>query len=94
MMRACLHCAWAGLPVRDVCPRCKGTEWTGADRMQGEVVETTRVFRAFGETFEPARPLALVLLAGGGYVIARVGEDVLAGEAVVVDQQMQARSVE
>ncbi len=69
-------------------------EWTAADRLRGVIVEVTRVHRAFGESFEPPRPLALVLLADGGQVVVRAGEAMVVGESVEVDQFMLAHSVE
>jgi uncharacterized OB-fold protein len=69
-------------------------EWTGAGRLRGVIVEVTRVHRAFGESFEPPRPLALVLLSQGGHVVVRADAAMVVGETVEVDQLMQVHSVE
>lgn len=94
MIRACTQCSWAGLPIRDVCPRCRGLKWSPVSNPRGAIVQITRVHRAFGETFTPARLLALVRLDGGGFVVAGASEHMTPGDAVTVDKSMRAESVE
>lgn len=94
MMRACAQCSWAGLPIRDVCPRCRGMQWSPVNNPRGAIVQITRVHRAFGETFTPARLMALVRLDSGGFVVARASEGMVPGGVVTIDQSMQAASVE
>lgn len=82
-MRACDGCHWAGLPVREVCPRCNGTMWHEVAQLFGSVHAVTQVHRALGKVFDPPQQLALVELECGGWLVGR--GDVTVGARVAVD---------
>ena len=87
-MRTCTLCQWAGLPRRDVCPRCLGMTWTETDAVTGVVRAVTHVHRAFGAELSPAHILVLVELDSGGWIVGtgdvREGTAVSLGEDRVV----------
>lgn len=87
-MRGCESCHWAGLPNRDVCPRCHGRRWREVDSRDGEITACTSVARAFGVDMEPARYYAIVTLKDGGTVVTHNPDQLAVGTPVTVEPSM------
>lgn len=85
----CDSCGAGFFPLRLLCPRCGGSEWTPRLVAGGTVRETTIVRRSVGG---PAGEvwLATVRLDTGQHVVARLDRPVAEGERVDLRQLQEA----
>ncbi len=91
-LRSCSTCHWAGLPRRQVCPRCGDGWWLGVHSVAGTVTATTRVWRNFGSAVADGEALLTVHLDQGGTVIARAAgrAELPVGSQVTVNSSLRA----
>jgi uncharacterized OB-fold protein len=85
-VRVCARCGHGVFPERSLCPRCGAGEWALREIARGRVEEETTVLRAPVPLDGPVR-LALVRLADGPLVIARLERDAARGDEVEVTYQ-------
>jgi uncharacterized OB-fold protein len=92
MLQACVHCQWAGLPRRQVCPRCEDTTWVALATARGRITACALVTRNLGTSIDPGELLLTVALDQGGLIIARAnsGQQFEVGDAVTVDGTLRA----
>ena len=92
LLRGCWNCQWAGLPRRQVCPRCAGSHWLDLHSTSGTVTASTSVWRNLGITLANGESLLTVLLDCGGSVIAASaqGTDMSVGSRVWVNSSLRA----
>ena len=78
----CAACGYAAFPERLLCPRCGGRRWQPREARAASVELTTTLRRGPGRDYDPPVALALVRLADGPLVVARLARAAGSGDAV------------
>lgn len=84
VLAVCAGCGYAAFPQRLLCPRCGGRRWHSRAAREGFIEATTTLRRGPGRDYDPPVALALVRLADGPLVVARLERDAPSGDAVAL----------